>query len=102
MTEKDFTVIRDESGVYHINGQLSIYQVDKLKDFLDDVLRARTELSLSLANVTFIDTAALQLLIAFRSSIQGRVKFQITSVSSEIEKMLTLSGLGAALLGQAI
>jgi len=102
MTEQDFTVTQDEFGVYHLKGQLCIYQVEKLKDFLDDLLKARMEVTLSLSDVTLIDTAALQLLIAFRNSSQARMKCHITSVSAEIDKLLTISGLSAALLGQAI
>lgn len=100
MEEQDFMVTQDEFGVYHLKGQMSIYQAEKIKDFLDDLLKARTELTLSLGDVTHIDTAALQLLIAFKNSTQGRLKLHITSVPAEIEKLLTISGLSLSLLGQ--
>lgn len=99
MTEQDFMVTQDEFGIYHLKGQLTIYQVEKLKDFLDDLLKSCTAVTLSLDGVTLLDTAALQLLIAFRKSCAGRMKLEITSVSPETDKLLTISGLGTALLG---
>ena len=102
MSQQDFTVTRDELGVYHLEGQLCIYQLEKLKDFLDDLLKAHLEVNLSLEDVTLVDAAALQLLIAFRNASRARIKVHILSISAEIEKVLTISGLGAAFLGQAI
>jgi anti-anti-sigma factor len=101
MTEHDFSVTQDEFGVYHLKGQLSIYQVEKLKDFLDDLLGSRKEVTLALDEVSLIDTAALQLIIAFGNTSHKHVKVQIASVSAEVDKVLTISGLGAAFLGRA-
>jgi hypothetical protein len=43
--------------------------------------------------LTFADTAALQLLLAFRRSLTSRVEWVVKDLSSEMDKILTVSGL---------
>ena len=98
MAAKNFSVNRDEHGIYHVQGELSIHELDDLKGFLEESLKGRQEIAISLAKVQFIDTAALQLLIAFKRRLEPEVKLRISAVSSELENILSLCGLKTALL----
>lgn len=98
MATKNFSASQDEHGIYHLQGELSIHELDKLRSFLDNSLKGGQENAISLAKVRFIDTAALQLLIAFKRRSEPEIKMRISDVSTEVEKILSLSGLKAALL----
>ena len=98
MAAKSFSVSQDEHGIYHLQGELSIHELDKFRSFLDNSLKGGQENAISLAKVRFIDTAALQLLIAFKRRSEPEIKMRISDVSTEVEKILSLSGLKAALL----
>lgn len=96
----DFTVTQDEDGVYHFKGELSIFHIEKLKDFLDDLLGMGKSTVISLEALAFADGAALQLLVAFMRSARSRMNVQISALSPEIQKILAVSGLDTALLGK--
>ena len=98
MAAKNFSVKQDEQGIYHFEGELSIHALDHLKDFLDKSLKGGQEIAISLAKVRFIDTAALQLLIAFKKRFEPEVKLKISEVSSEVENILSLCGLKTILM----
>ena len=98
MAAKNFSVSQDEHGTYHLRGELSIHELDDLKGFLEESLKGGQEIVISLANVRFIDTAALQLLIAFKKRFEPEAKFRISAVSSEVEKVLSLCGLKTTLV----
>jgi anti-anti-sigma factor len=95
---KNFSVSQDSQGVYHLEGELSIHALDELKAFLEGSVKDAQEISVSFARVIFIDTAALQLLIAFKRRIEPEVKFKISAVSAEVEDILSLCGLKSALM----
>ena len=98
MSSKNFSVKQDEQGIYLFEGELSIHGLDYLKDFLDKSFKGVHEVAISLANVRFIDTAALQLLIAFKKRFEPEVKLKISEVSSEVENILSLCGLKTILV----
>ena len=98
MTVRNFSVNQDPDGVYHFQGELSIHELERLKAFLDDALKWGNEIAISLSDVRFIDTAALQLLICFKRHVEPATKFKISSVSGEVDTILTLCGLRKALL----
>lgn len=98
MAAKNFSVSQDEHGTYNLRGELSIHELDDLKGLLDKSLKGGQEIVISFAKVRFIDTAALQLLIAFKKRLEPEAKFRISAVSSEVEKILSLCGLETALL----
>ena len=58
----------------------------------------KKEIAISFAEVGFIDTAVLQLLIAFKRWIEPDTKLKISSLSGEVEDILSLSGLKTAFL----
>jgi anti-anti-sigma factor len=98
MDARNFSVSQDEHGVYHLKGELSIYELSELRNFLEGSVKAGQELTISLAEVRFIDTVALQLLIAFKRRKEPKVDLRISDLSSEVEGILSLSGLKTALL----
>jgi anti-anti-sigma factor len=91
---------RDEQGVLHLRGELSIHDLESLRQALLDLLYADEDIVLSLGETTFMDTAVLQLLLAFRNSLPADRNFQVVGVSEKAEQLLSLSGLRMALLGQ--
>ncbi len=90
----------DEHGVIHIKGELTIHGLEGLRLFLTDLLQSNKEPVFSLAEVTFIDTAALQLLVACRNSLPADRPWRVVAVSDQVERILTLSGLRTTLLAQ--
>ena len=91
---------RDKDGIYHLEGELSIHGLDQLKDLLERSVRAGGgEVCISLEKVRFLDTACLQLFLAFKKRLEPDRKFRITAVSAEVERILSLSGLKPFLLG---
>ena len=98
MAARDFKVSRDDDGVYHFQGELSIHGLDELRAILDRALENGQEMAISLAKVTFVDTAALQLLIAFKRRLEPEAALRISAVSAEVDDILSLCGLKTALL----
>jgi anti-anti-sigma factor len=90
----------DEHGVIHVKGELTIHGLERLRLFLTDLLQSNKKPVFSLAEVTFIDTAALQLLVACRNSLPPDRPWKVVAVSDRVERILTLSGLKKALLAQ--
>ena len=90
----------DAQGVVHIPGELTIHGLEPLRVFLTDLLHSDKKPLLSLAEVTFVDTAALQLLVACRKSLPASRPWRVVAVSDRVERILTLSGLKKALLAQ--
>ncbi len=98
MPTRTFSISQDGQGIYHLKGELSIHELDKLKAFLEESLKDTKEVPISLAKVRFIDTAALQLLIAFKRRLEPEVKLRIFDISAEVKDILSLCGLKAALV----
>jgi anti-anti-sigma factor len=100
MAAKNFSVSRDEGGTYLLQGELTIHELEELKAFLDKSLKSadKKEIAISFAKVGYIDTAVLQLLIAFKRWIEPDTKLKISALSPEVEDILSLSGLKIALL----
>ena len=98
MPSKAFSISQDDQGIYHLEGELSIHDLDELKAFLEGSVKDTQEIPISLAKIRFIDTAALQLLIAFKRLLEPEVKLRISAVSDEVEDILSLCGLKSALV----
>ena len=98
MPARTFSISQDGQGIYHLKGELSIHELDKLKAFLEESLKDTKEVPISLAKVRFIDIAALQLLIAFKRRLEPEVKLRIFDISAEVKDILSLCGLKAALV----
>jgi anti-anti-sigma factor len=89
----------DEQGILHLTGELSIHTLEPLHQSLTDMLYSNEELIVSFAGVDFMDTAVLQLLLAFRRSLPPSRTWLVVGVSEKMEQILSLSGLRTALLG---
>ncbi len=91
---------KDEQGVMQFQGELSIHNLDSFQRVLTDMLDSDGDLILSLAEVTFMDVAALQLLLAFKNALVRNRSWRLVAVSERVERILSLSGLTTALRGQ--
>ncbi len=100
MASKNFSVNQDKRGTYHLQGELTIHELEELKDFLEKALKSgkNKKIVISFAEVGFIDTAVLQLLIAFKRWIEPDTELKISALSAEVEDILSLSGLRTAFL----
>ncbi len=100
MVAKNFSANQDKDGIYHLQGEISIHELDGFRAFLEKTLKSKQkqEIVLSLAEVEFIDTAALQLLIAFKRWLEPDAKLKISALSVEVEDILSLCSLKTALL----
>ncbi|MBW1858483.1 MAG: STAS domain-containing protein [Deltaproteobacteria bacterium] len=98
MATKNFSVSQDKSGTYLLQGELTIHDLEELKDFLEKALKGgkKKNIVISFAEVGFIDTAVLQLLVAFKRWIEPDVELKISALSAEVEDILSLTGLKTA------
>ncbi|MBW2568435.1 MAG: STAS domain-containing protein [Deltaproteobacteria bacterium] len=98
MEMPQFTVSQDAEGVFRFKGELTIHSIEYLKRFLDTSFVHAKKISICMAEVTFADAASLQLLIAFRRSLKSESEWILLELSPELEKILKISGLKAALV----
>ena len=98
MQTKPFSVSQDIEGTFWFKGKLTIHDLEHLKEFLDNSLANLKNISLNMEEVVFADTASIQLLIAFKKSLGPEVKWEITNMSSELDKILELSALKKELI----
>jgi sulfate permease, SulP family len=80
-------VTQDETGTYHIDGPLSFLSADGV---FTGLRRGRTDVSLSLENVTYLDTSGAQALLCFldHSEMDG-IEVYLKQMPSHIEDQLT-------------
>jgi len=93
VNSRRFSISQDAEGVYRFKGELTIHDIQCLKHVLDSVLARCRKITISMEELTFADTAALQLLLAFRRSLTSRIKWVVKDLSSEMDTILTVSGL---------
>lgn len=98
MAAKRFFVRQDENGTFQLKGELTIHELKELRDFLDRSLEEQQQIVVSLAGIRFVDTAVLQLLIAYKRRFGSETRVRISDVSAEVEEILSLSGLRTALM----
>ena len=99
MEMQQFTVSQDAEGAFQFKGELTIHGIDYLNKLLLDISSAHAKkISICMAEVTFADTASLQLLIAFRRSLEPGIEWRLLELSPELEKILEISDLKTALV----
>lgn len=99
MEVQQFTASQDAEGVFRFKGELTIHGIDYLNKILLDISSAHPKkISICMAEVTFADTASLQLLIAFRRSLEPEIEWSLLELSPELEKILGISDLKKALV----
>jgi anti-anti-sigma factor len=93
MEAKRFSTRQDADGIFFLTGELTIHDLEYLKEFFDTLIARKGKLILNLAGVSFADTAFLQLFIAFRKRVQSVNECLIDGMSPELERIFTVSGL---------
>ena len=99
MEVHQFTASQDAEGVFRFKGELTIHGIEYLRKFLDTSCLRAKKISIGMAEVTFADTASLQLLIAFRRSLKPEIEWGLLELSPELEKILEISDLKDSLIG---
>ena len=77
-----------------IDQDMTIYAVDELKHGLSQAIEDYQRFELNLAYVEEIDSAGVQLLLAFRNElIQQKKEFKLTAVSGAVAKLIKIYGI---------
>jgi anti-sigma B factor antagonist len=85
---------RGEAVVVSLAGELDLYNAEEIRRALLDTLADGTELLVvDLAEVTFIDSTALGVLIEARSRMTDRSGFRLAAPGTEVRRALEVSGL---------
>ena len=88
-----FSIDQDGDGTFRFSGELSINEINVLKEFLDTYLAPNNNICLNMASLVSADTASLQLLIAFKKSLQPGTKWSVSELSPELNEYLSTCGL---------
>ena len=85
---------RDGGVVVSLAGELDLYNAEEVRHALLDTLAESPEvLVVDLAEVTFIDSTALGVLIEARSRMSDRGGFRLAAPGLEVRRALEVSGL---------
>lgn len=85
---------RDGAVVVSLAGELDLYNAEEVRRALLDTLAEGAELLVvDLAEVTFIDSTALGVLIEARSRLSDRSGFRLAAPGLEVRRALEVSGL---------
>jgi anti-sigma B factor antagonist len=85
---------RDGRVVVSLTGELDLYNAEEVRRALLDTLAGEPELLVvDLAEVTFIDSTALGVLIEARSRMADRGGFRLAAPGLEVRRALEVSGL---------
>lgn len=85
---------REETVVVSLAGELDLYNAEEVRRALLDTLAEGAELLVvDLAEVTFIDSTALGVLIEARSRLPDRSGFRLAAPGLEVRRALEVSGL---------
>ena len=85
---------RDGAVVVSLAGELDLYNAEEVRSaLLDACAGAPTVLVVDLAEVTFIDSTALGVLIEARSKMADRQGFRLAAPGVETRRALEVSGL---------
>ena len=95
MGARHFNVTQDVDGTYLFKGELTIHDLDYLKDFLESSAARSKKMAVNFSEVSFVDTATLQFLAAFRRHVKKNKQWEVMGLSEEMEKILAVSGLRA-------
>jgi anti-anti-sigma factor len=91
---------RDDTVVVELAGQFDMAATFKLEPALERLTRetATTALVVDMRGVEFIDSSALGLLLATRQRLQTEdVRFRVANPSRAVQRLVELTGVGAAL-----
>ena len=81
-----------------IDEDMTIYAIDALKQGISEEIDSYNRFELNLADVEEIDSAGIQLLLAFRSElIQKKKEFKLTAMSDAVAKLIETYGISDSL-----
>jgi len=81
-----------------LDGELTIYRAQELRQTLLDALAQPSDLQLDLSEVSELDSSAVQLLLATRmEALAAGKRFAIPAISEPVRQVLDLLGLNALL-----
>ena len=85
---------RNGAVVVHLVGELDLYNAPEVREALLEVCAEKPErLVVDLADVDFVDSTALGVLIEARTKLENRQSFLLASPGLETHRALTISGL---------
>jgi anti-sigma B factor antagonist len=80
--------------VVHLVGELDLYNAPQVRTTLLELAAEQPErLVINLAEVAFVDSTALGVLIEARTKLENRKSFMLASPGMETHRALTISGL---------
>ena len=86
--------------VVHLVGELDLYNAPEVREALLEVCEEKPErLVVDLAEVDFVDSTALGVLIEARTRLENRQAFLLAAPGLETHRALTISGLDQHLSG---
>ena len=89
---------QDESGIFHIYGELSFHTVQRLLGCGEEFFRDANEIKINFTEVTHCDSAGLALLIEWKRFAEKSNKtIQFQSLSKQLLNMAKISGFGEML-----
>ncbi|MFP4474407.1 MAG: STAS domain-containing protein [Desulfatibacillaceae bacterium] len=88
----NFSVSQDVDGTFLLKGELTIHDLEYFKDFVDNSFARSKTVSLSLAQMSFLDAASLQFLICYRKNLGKSKAWKIRDLSPEVEQILEVTG----------
>ena len=75
-------------------GDLTIHILEGLMKKLDEIIdKAKKDITINFKKVTSIDCASLQLLLAFKKSIEKKVSVKIINIHPNVARVFKISGL---------
>ena len=85
---------RNGAVVVHLVGELDLYNAPEVRTALLEVCAGQPErVVIDLAEVEFVDSTALSVLIEARTKLENRQSFLLASPGLETHRALTISGL---------
>lgn len=82
-----------EIAVVALQGELDLYNAQRVRDALAAAVEEAPRVVVDLADVTFVDSTAMGLLIEARSRLADRSAFVLASPGLETRRALKVSGL---------
>lgn len=103
MTAFAYTVDRRDSHVtLHLTGELDLAAAPGLESALDAVLADSEDVVLDIAEVTFLDSSGLRVLVAAQNqSSEAGKTLTLLNPSAAVSRILEITGLGKTLLPDA-
>ena len=79
-------------GIIKLSGEIGVHHLDDLYECLKDRFVLEQDLTIDCQEVVQMDTAAIQVLIAFKKSLAKGHKLTIKNISPALEKVWEIIG----------